>query len=111
MVELYRKRPITVEAIHCTFFNKDEWWSDLERMCDEVGLKAEYTVGNYSFSCISPRIKFTDKNTSGTLHILEPIYDGDYFVKGVDGSVYPVKKDTFEKIYDKIDEDRNTITW
>lgn len=109
MVELYRKRPITVEAIHCTFFNKDEWWSDLERMCDEVGLKAELIEEKYSST--APKIKFSDKNTSGTLHILEPIYDGDYFVKGVDGSVYPVKKDTFEKIYDKIDEDRNTITW
>ena len=102
MVELYRKRPITVEAIHCTFFNKDEWWSDLERMCDEVGIKAELIEE-------APKIKFLDKNT--TLHILEPIHNGDYFVKGVDGSVYPVKKDTFEKIYDKIDEDRNTITW
>lgn len=35
---------------------------------------------------------------------------GDFIVQGVDGSIYPVKKDTFWKVYQVLDDDKY-LSW
>ena len=42
---------------------------------------------------------------------LSPIRDGDYLVKGIDGSIYPVQKETFEKVYEKVNTNSGEIVW
>ena len=114
MVEKFRKKPLVVEAIHCTFANRDEWWDDFVEMCEDVGITANFVLG------MGPS-KITFSNgchyEGRTLAVLAPIYDGDYLVKGVDGSIYPVREETFEKTYEKVssepdfEEVDNIITW
>ena len=36
--------------------------------------------------------------------------EGDWLVKGVDGSIYPVKDETFHKVYEAVDS-KAVITW
>lgn len=114
MVKKYKKRPLEVEAVQCTFFNRSEWWTDLEKMCRDVGImpifEDESDSGYKSYDY--PRITFScDTYNAGRQPILSPIQDGDYLVKGIDGSVYPVKKDTFNKTYTEVSTESGVITW
>jgi len=117
MVERYRKKPLIVEAIHCTFDNKNEWWDDLAKMCEHVGIEPSFVSSEYAGSGAWMSTKITFSNgydyNGRALNALAPIRDGDYLVKGVDGSIYPVIKETFEKVYDKVDDNNETgvISW
>ena len=60
------------------------------------------------------KITFTTGATYNGIPLvaLAPIRDGDYLVKGIDGSIYPVQKETFEKTYEKVGaETDNVISW
>lgn len=93
MVGKYRKKPVTVEAIQFTggsenFYEIEEWilenWPEVKidlihgRTCDEETLKVEVFLPNNCWY----------------LNLF------DWLVKGVDGSLYPVKDCTFRKVYE-----------
>lgn len=102
MVERYRKRPLEVEAIHCTFSNRDDWWKDLEDTCEKYGINPIFGTVSGEDQIVLP---------CGCHELF--LYDGDYLVKGIDGSIYPVKRETFEKTYDKVVDtsDIGFIAW
>ena len=113
MVEKFRKRPLEISAIHCTFSNRSEWWNELIDMCKEVGLMVNFHE-SFGDAYDDDKIIFTTGATYNgrPLVVLAPIHDGDYLVKGIDDSIYPVQKETFEKIYEKVDaETDNVISW
>lgn len=106
MVGKYRKKPVTVEAIQFTggsenFYEIEEWilenWPEVKidlihgRMRDEEILKVE----------VFP------PNNCWYLSLF------DWFVKGVDGSLYPVKDNTFRKVYEMPTDikEEDVIVW
>lgn len=113
MVEKFRKRPLEISAIHCTFSNRSEWWNEFVNMCIEVGVSVtfhESSAGVFGEEMIT----FSNGATYNgrPLSVMSPIRDGDYLVKGIDGSIYPVQKATFEKTYEKVSaEEDNVISW
>ena len=99
MIERYRKRPTEIEAVHCTFFNRMLWWPDLAKVCEQFGLTPVLENNKINFY------------NGGQLVGLSPIKDGDYLVIDIDDSIYPVQKDTFEKIYEKVNTNSGEIVW
>ena len=37
--------------------------------------------------------------------------ENGWLVKGIDGSIYPVKDETFKKVYELIDDSTGVVTW
>lgn len=87
----YRKKPVVIEAIQYTFYNKSE--------IDEfVGVQlGEYTRNlsdkKYDTFLIIPTL---EGNMEANV--------GDYIIKGVNGEFYPCKPDIFEKTYEPVEE-------
>lgn len=101
MVKKYRKRPLVIEAIQYegtpeSINEIEEWvvknWPELE------GNVYGDTYGN----CIV-------QTDVGLDFVCAP---KDWFIKGVDGSLYPVENDTFMKTYDEVsEEETKSISW
>ena len=80
----YIKKPIPINAIQWTGYNKAEI--------------IEFTQN---------RCRFTNNKISIIIPTLEGdmgAMDGDYIIRGVDGEFYPCRRDIFEKTYEKIGE-------
>ena len=104
MIERYRKKPIEIEAVHCTFFNRMLWQPDLAKVCEQFGLTPVLENNKINF--------YNGSSYNGRQLVgLSPIKDGDYLVIGIDDSIYPVQKDTFEKIYEKVNTNSGEIVW
>ena len=80
MARVYRKKPVTVEAVQWTGENHAE-------MCEFIDSEV--------FEII-PRVGLV-------IHTLEGVHHaspGDYIIKGVNGEFYPCKPDIFAKTYE-----------
>lgn len=78
----YVKRPIPINAVQWTGYNKAEI--------------IEFTQN---------RCRFTSNKISIIIPTLEGdmgAMNGDYIIRGVDGEFYPCRRDIFEKTYEKI---------
>lgn len=101
-LQKFRKKPIIVEAVQFTGNDENaeeiaDWisdnWEDLEVECDN------------------------DIDGDGVFIIIKP--DGSemtcpkngWLVKGIDGSIYPVKDETFNKVYELVDDSTKVVTW
>lgn len=84
----YRKKPIVVDAFRFGVDNVPEW-------CEDAVLQGWYPVrdehGKQLFGVMI-----------NTLEGVMAAYSGDYIVKGVNGEIYPVKADIFEKTYERV---------
>ena len=80
MARVYRKKPVTVEAVQWTGENHAE-------MCDFIDPEV--------FE-IFPRVGLVIHTLEGDHHASP----GDYIIKGVNGEFYPCKPDIFAKTYE-----------
>lgn len=80
MARVYRKKPVTVEAVQWTGENYAE-------MCDFIDTEV--------FKII-PRMRLVIHTLEGDHHASP----GDYIIKGVNGEFYPCKPDIFAKTYE-----------
>lgn len=89
MKNLYRKKPVVIEAIQ---FNGMNW--------EEIQLFTNGLVRDFDFegrfdgkvTCIIPTLEGEHIATQD-----------DYIIKGVNGEFYPCKPDIFKKTYEKVD--------
>lgn len=102
ILQKFRKKPIIVEAVQFTGSEEDaerlaDWitdnWEDLE-----VDLDTNIE-GDEVFIITKPdgTEMFCPKN--------------GWLVKGIDGSIYPVKDETFKKVYELVDDSVKVVTW
>lgn len=107
MVKIYRKKPVCVEAIQ--FTGTKENCKEIKAYVENNWPGADVEDPDYydeEYKCLSLQIETPDNDWELDI--------GDWLVKGVDGSLYPVKKETFEMVYeeagDSVDESYK-ISW
>jgi hypothetical protein len=83
MKQLFRKKPVVIEAFQWTIDVVPEWWLNLKGVTIDVA----------SMSAFIP-----------TLEGVMEARAGDYIIQGVNGEIYPCKPDIFEKTYEKVEE-------
>ena len=108
MIKKYRKKPIVIEAIEIT---GPEVFPEIEKWMDNATLKYP-TLQLFE----KVKVKETSKGeyncylTSSNNCIFRNSFEiGDFIVKGVDGSIYPVSKESFWKVYEE--ENSKELTW
>ena len=106
MIKKYRKKPIVIEAIEVTgpevFPEIEKWvqsalikkWGQDDKRIAKV---KSYKPAKYN--CYLSNDCVFQKNFE----------IGDFIVKGVDGSIYPVSKESFWKVYDEANS--KELTW
>lgn len=99
MVKKYLKKPVMVEALEFDG-NLDEvqkFINERKRSRDDVRVKKAEIVED-GYVMVLP-------NGQGI-----GFKKGDFIVQGVDGSIYPVHKNTFWKVYETLDDDKY-LSW
>lgn len=99
-LQKFRKKPIIVEAVQFT---------GSEENAEEI---ADWITDNWEELEVD-----WDNDIDEVFIITKP--DGTemfcpkngWLVKGIDGSIYPVKDETFNKVYEPIGDSAKTITW
>jgi hypothetical protein len=99
MVKKYIKKPVMVEAL------------EFDGNIDEV----QKFINERKRSRDDVRVKKADIVEDGYVMILPNgqgigFKKGDFIVQGVDGSIYPVHKNTFWKVYETLDDDKY-LSW
>lgn len=99
MVKKYLKKPVMVEALE---FDGDidevqKFINERKRSRDDVRVKKAEIIED-GYVMILP-------NGQGI-----GFKKGDFIVQGVDGSIYPVHKNTFWKVYETLDDDKY-LSW
>ena len=89
MPSKYRKKPVVIEAWQFTKENYKEGAPQFIRQAKDIDLWSQY-----GGDVIGGEIK--------TLEGVMTISEGDYIIKGVQGEIYPIKEDIFQKTYDKV---------
>lgn len=82
----YRKKPVVVEAFHYGLDDDPEWFS--EKISSNIHLHERPPFGCNII----------------TLEGLLTAYPGDMIIKGIQGEIYPCKKDIFDATYEKVEE-------
>lgn len=101
MVKKYIKKPVMVEAL--------EFDGNISEAQKFVNKRTSYN------GAMDVKVRKDDIVEDGYVIVLPNLQcigfkKGDFIVQGVDGSIYPVKKDTFWKVYQVLDEDRY-LSW
>lgn len=99
MVKKYLKKPVMVEAL------------EFDGNIDEV----QKFINERKRSRDDVRVRKDDLVEDGYVMILPNgqgigFKKGDFIVQGVDGSIYPVHKNTFWKVYETLDDDKY-LSW
>lgn len=100
MVKKYLKKPVMVEALEFDGSNLDEvrkFVEERKRECDKLYIEEDHIFED-GYVLILP-------NGQGI-----NFKKGDFIVQGVDGSIYPVHKGTFWKVYEVLDDDKY-LSW
>lgn len=101
-LQKFRKKPIIVEAVQFTGSEENaeeiaDWitdnWKELEVDWDND---------------IDKVLVFIITKPDGTEMFCPK---NGWLVKGIDGSIYPVKDETFKKVYELIDDSTGVVTW
>lgn len=90
----YRKKPVIIEAekVDELLIKFREDWSNLPRWVEEA-------YNNHIITTITTE-SFDIKTLEGTMTATK----NDYLIKGINGELYPCKKDIFEKTYEKVED-------
>lgn len=83
----YVKKPIEIEAFRLGYDAEPQWFKDID--IDEQILPPEY---DYTVFLIS------------TLEGERIAHKGDMIIKGIQGEIYPCKKDIFDATYDLVED-------
>lgn len=113
VVKEYRKKPIVVEAFQVTALDLiavnqiAEWVSNPNV---EVGIYSKSGKSTEYFPYLggdsaADHISIISRDDWS---VILNIFVGDYVVKGIDGSVYPVKEETFKKTYEEVTSEGNS---
>lgn len=99
MVKKYLKKPVVVEAL--------EFDGDI--------VEVQKFINERKNSHANVMVRKDDLIEDGYVIVLPNLQcigfkKGDFIVQGVDGSIYPVKKDTFWKVYQVLDDDKY-LSW
>lgn len=89
MIKTYKKRPVEIQAVQWTGWNKEEIYNFVGKDKCEIIEKVYY----YRQSILLDLIIHT---LEGDHHALV----GDYIIRGVKGEFYPCKPDIFEETYE-----------
>ena len=113
VVKEYRKKPIVVEAFQVNALDLRavnqiaEWVSNPNV---EVGIYSKSGKSTEYFPYLggasaADHISIISRDDWS---VILNIFVGDYVVKGIDGSVYPVKEETFKKTYEEVTSEGNS---
>ena len=120
-IKTFRKKPLEVQAFQVNALDQEtveqieKWISnpyDVEiEFCDSSG----NTIDSSSpyFDEFADHIEIVSEDGD----VILKFFIGDYVVKGIDGSIYPVKESTFKKTYEEVTSENNSeffsraITW
>lgn len=113
VVKEYRKKPIVVEAFQVNALDLRavnqiaEWVSNPSV---EVGIYSKSGNSTDYFphlggDSVADHISIISRDDWS---VILNIFVGDYVVKGIDGSVYPVKEETFKKTYEEVTSEGNS---
>ena len=102
----YRKKPVTIEAVHCTSIKISpigKWDAEFDEPLPDW-MRAAIAAGNVAKDkgAIWPALD-EQKLMIGTLEGQHEVSIGDWIVRGVKGELYPVKPDIFEATYEPVD--------
>lgn len=111
MIQKWKKKPLEIEAVH--------YVGDFDELKNFVK-DTDVRIGISSFTFAEPLV-------TQRIGIILPngqeldLFFGDFLVKGIDGSIYPVSRETFLKSYEpvkykpveeeKSNKDIDVITW
>lgn len=97
MVKKYLKKPVVVEAIEFDN-NVDEIQKFIDERCkNKVQVRKDSLIDG-AYVLVLPNLQCIG------------FKKGDFIVQGVDGSIYPVHKNTFWKVYETLDDDKY-LSW
>lgn len=113
VVKEYRKKPIVVEAFQVNALDFRavnqiaEWVSNPSV---EVGIysKSGNSTDYFSYLGDDSAADHISIISRDDWSVILNIFVGDYVVKGIDGSVYPVKEETFKKTYEEVTSEGNS---
>lgn len=102
ILQKFRKKPIIVEAVQFT-----GGWENAEKI-------AEWITNNWEELDTE-----WDNDVDGNEVFIITKPDGSemicpkngWLVKGIDDSIYPVKDETFKKVYELVDDSTKVVTW
>lgn len=92
----FRKRPVIIEAVQYTKFNKDEIDAFVGKVL-EMNVESETA---YDAGIAPPIFSLNIPTLEGVMKAQEC----DWIIKGVSGEFYPCKPDIFEKTYEPTPE-------
>lgn len=112
MIQKWKKKPLEIEAIQ---YVGD--FDELKNFVKDTDIKLE--ISQFTFN--EPFTQQRDRVILPNGQELD-LFLGDFLVKGIDGSIYPVSRETFLKSYDpvkykpveeeeKSNKDIDVITW
>lgn len=117
VIKEYRKKPVVVEAFQVnaldsnTVIQIEKWVSNPYVEVGVYSSKGDFVdFSNPYFDDLASHIEIISKLGD----LILKIFVGDYVVKGIDGSVYPVKEDTFKETYEDVSENKifsRAIVW
>ena len=100
-LQKFRKKPVIVEAVQFT---------GSEENAREI---ADWITDNWK----ELEVEWYNDFDGDTFIIIEPdgtethCPENGWLVKGIDGSIYPVKDETFKKVYELVDDSTKVVTW
>ena len=103
MVKKYRKKPVCVEAVQ--FMGNKESAEEIKEWVEKNWPRIEVADYSYEEDYEYDCLEIETPNDDWELDV------GDWLIKGVDGSLYPVKDDTFKKVYELADDNDDGIRW
>jgi len=106
MIQKWKKKPLEIEAVQYVgdFIELKKFVKDTDARFDILSFTFNNTLELQRIGVILPNGQELD------------LFFGDFLVKDIDGSIYPVSRDTFLKSYEPIKEEKSNkdidvITW
>lgn len=94
----YRKIPVEIEAFRLGYEKAPDWFKENKN----IELKREKIIDDCNFKEVNGITEIYINTLEGKMKA----NDGDYIIKGIAGEIYPCKPEIFEKIYEKVDDEK-----
>ena len=111
-VKTFRKKPLEIQAFQVNALNNEtveqikKWISNPYDVaidfCDISGNIVDFPSPYFDEDADHIEIISEDGD------LILKLFVGDYVVKGIDGSIYPVKEETFKKTYEEVTSEGNS---
>jgi len=106
MIQKWKKKPLEIEAVH---YIGD--FDELKNFVKDTDIKFDLSTFTFNEPLVLQRVGVILLNGQEL-----DLFLGDFLVKGIDGSIYPVSREIFLKSYEPIKEEKSNenidvITW